>query len=156
RPEPEPVAEVTEPEPVVDAPTPVEAVADEAEVVADSSGEVKGSEQEPGPEETAREEQATWTRAVSFGRKSAEQSDPEPEPVAEVTEPEPVVEVPTLVEAVADEAEVVADSSGEVQGSEPEPGPEETAPEEQVWTREVSFNRAPDPEPVAAAPLEAA
>src|SRR5207302_6469897 len=48
------------------------------------------------------------------------------------------------------------DASGAVQGSDPEPGPEKTAPEEQAWTKEVSFSRKPEPEPepVAASPAE--
>jgi len=205
-----------------DPPKPAEAdaVAAAPEVVADASGDVQGSDPEPGPEETAAEEQV-WTRAVSFGRKHVEEPEPEPEPkqveavadeaeaVAEVSdpdpgpeepvqleavaaapepvadaeetaaeeqvwtravsfgrkpseEPEPVAEEPVQVEAVEDEPEVVADASDDVQESDPEPGPEETASEEQVWTKEVSFSRTAEPEPVpdiapvAAAPVEAA
>ncbi len=150
-----------EPEPVAEEPVQVEAVADEAEAVADVSDPEAGPE-EPvqieavaaAPEvvadadETAEEEQV-WTRAVSFGRKHAEES-------------EPVAEEPVQVEAVADEPEAVADASDDAQESDPEPGPAETASEEQVWTKEVSFSRtaepepAPEIEPVAAAPVEAA
>src|SRR2546423_3138450 len=144
-----------------------EPVAALPDAVADASGDVQGPDLEPGPEETEPEEQV-WTRAVSFGRKSAEQSMPEPvadpEPVSEETvpveavadvadvvtdgsaevqgsdpEPGPEQTAPVLVEAVADVPEVVADGSADVQGSDPEPRPEETAPEEPVWTKAVSF-----------------
>ena len=138
--------EETVAEPEIEAPAPVETVAEEAAVAADASGDVQGSKLEPGPEETAPEEEQVWRRAA-----------------AEVTEPEPVVEAPAPVEAVADEAEVVVEASGEVQGSDPETGPEGTAPEEQVWTRAVSFGRkreeesepaaeVTEPEPVVEAP----
>jgi type IV pilus assembly protein PilM len=78
---------------------------------------------EPGPEESAPEEQV-WTRAVSFGRKHAEDSEEQPEPAESA-------------------------GSGPVLVPDPEPGPEESAPEEQVWTRAVSFGRkqAEDSEP---------
>jgi type IV pilus assembly protein PilM len=158
-----------------EAPDPAEdeAVAAAPEAV-DASGDVQGSDPGPGPEDTAPDEQV-WTRAVSFGRKHVDA----PERVAEETvqveavadetevaadasgdvqgsEPEPGPEeaLPVPAEAVADEQEVVADASGDVQGSDPGPGPEETAAGEQVWTKEVSFSRTAEPEPVAAAPIE--
>ncbi|TML92100.1 MAG: hypothetical protein E6G03_16640, partial [Actinobacteria bacterium] len=139
-----------------DPPKPAEAdaVAAAPEVVADASGDVQGSDPEPGPEETAAEEQV-WTRAVSFGRKHVEEPEPEPEPkqveavadeaeaVAEVSDPDPGPEEPVQLEAVAAAPEPVADA-------------EETAAEEQVWTRAVSFGRKPseEPEPVAEEPVQ--
>jgi type IV pilus assembly protein PilM len=111
---------------------------------------------EPVAEEPAAEEETpAWTRAVSFGRKS-EPAEPvaeepvveEPVPVAEepvveqpapaVEESAPVVELPVA----AAEPEPATDDSGHVEGTVPEAGP--------VWTKEVSFSRAP--EPVAEAP----
>jgi type IV pilus assembly protein PilM len=81
------------------------------------------------------EEEPVWQRAVSFSPKRAEE---EPaEPVAEETPAEAV------------EAEVEPAPSGQVQGSAPEPGPEETA-----WKKEVSFSRKPKgEEPVAEEPV---
>src|SRR5213079_8691 len=100
-------------EPGPEETAPAEAVADEAEAVTDASGDVPGT-----VPETAAEEQV-WTRAVSFGRKDADAT----EPVAE-TAP---------VEAVSDGPEGVADASDDLQGSDLEPGPEETpAPVEAV------------------------
>jgi type IV pilus assembly protein PilM len=85
-------------------------------------------EPEPIVEEPGAEEPAVWSKEVSFSRK--------PEPVAE---PEPIVEEP----AALAEAEVVADASEAVLGSDPEPGPEETAPQDAAWTKEVTFSRSP-------------
>jgi type IV pilus assembly protein PilM len=126
--------------PVVEGEAPVAAAPD---VVADASdGPVEAS-----PEETV------WTKEVSFSRAT------EPEPVAEV-EKEPVAEEEPVgeeqpaaeEEPVAQEAEVVADASDHVQGTVPEAGPVEASPEEAVWTKEVSFNRATEPEPVVEEP----
>ena len=161
-------------------------VEDESEVVADGSGEVQRSDPEPGPEETGADEQVwtravSFGRKQADAPDTVVEETPQLEAVedeAEVVadasgevqgsdpEPGPEATVPVPVEAVADgaalvadssrEAEVVVDASGEVQGSDPEPSPEETAPEEQTWTKEVSFSRTtePEPEPVAAAPVE--
>jgi type IV pilus assembly protein PilM len=138
--------------------TPAEAVAAEAEAA------VAVPDPQPGPEETVPDEQM-WTRAVSFGRKRADDpvpgSDPEPGPEAaapeeswskEVSfsrkpEAELLAEAPAPVEAVADVPEPVAP------GSDPEPGPEAAAPEETSWSKEVSFSRKSDPD--APAPVEA-
>jgi type IV pilus assembly protein PilM len=142
-------------------------VTEPVEVAADASGDVQGSDHEPGPEETAPDEQV-WTRAVSFGRKAEPVAD---EPVeveaaadqaeADVqgSEPETRPEEPVTDGAVADEPEVVADASGDVQGSDLETGPEGTTgpDEEQAWTTAVSFSRtsepAPEPEPVPETPV---
>jgi type IV pilus assembly protein PilM len=90
----------------------------EPEVVADAP------EEEPASEET-------WTRAVSFGRKSP----PVEEPV--VDEPATVVELPV---APAADAEPV------------HPASEEKAEPEETWTRAVSFGRKAEPEAVAEEP----
>ena len=97
----------------------------EASEPADDSGQVQGTVPEAGPEEAPPEQEQVWTRAVSFGRKTSE------------------------AEAVTDEPEAAAVTSGDVSGSDPGTGPEEpvAAPEEappeqeQVWTRAVSFGR---------------
>jgi type IV pilus assembly protein PilM len=81
-------------------------------------------------------------RAAAEIRQQAEPApEPDPEPVVQpVPEPEPVVmaETPTV-------------SAEPVEGSDPQPGPEQT-----VWKKEVSFSRkpqpAPDPEPVQEQP----
>ena len=123
----EPVAE----EPVFEEPVVEEPVA-EAQPVVEAEG-------------------ATWTRAVSFGRRTEAE-----EPVAQ----EPVVDEPVAEEPVAEEpveepvVELVAEA---------EPVPEdvvaedEPAAEEAVWTRAVSFSpraEAEEPEPVAEEPTE--
>jgi type IV pilus assembly protein PilM len=117
------------------------------------------------------DDQSIWKKEISFGRKRKE-SQPEPDETKADSSPDE----PTSIwkkeisfgrkkkqadpEAVAAAS---ADPSGDVQESEPGPGPEEPAPEEQVWTRAVSFGRKamaqsePEPEPVAEeiAPFEA-
>jgi type IV pilus assembly protein PilM len=108
----------------------------EQPVVEEPVAEV-GSDPETGPAE-ARPEETVWTKEVSFSRAA----EPE-EPVAE----EPVAEEPVVGEPVV--AEPVADV-----GSDPETGPAEASPEETVWTKEVSFSRAAEPEePVAEEPV---
>src|SRR5204862_513034 len=103
--------------------------ADEAEVAPEPVAE----------EPAAEEETATGTRAVTFGRRVAESTEPvAEEPVAK--EPAPVVELP--VASAESSAEPAADDSGHAEGTVPEAGP--------VWTKEVSFSRAP--ERVAEAP----
>jgi type IV pilus assembly protein PilM len=90
---------------------------------------------EAAPEvEAPVEETPTWTRAVSFGRKSEPEVATEPQPVAEpesqpVAEAEPVHEAPAIVEAAAEEA-----------------SPE---PQQETWTRAVSFSRKSEPEAAA-------
>src|SRR5206468_868097 len=115
------------------------AVEPEVEVVAaaSESDDVRGSDLEPGPPETSAEE-PVWTTEVSFSR-AVEPERVEEEPAAEADEP-----------AVEPEVEVVAaaSESDDVQGSDLEPGPPETSAEEPVWTKEVSFSRAVEPEPV--------
>jgi type IV pilus assembly protein PilM len=99
----------------------LEAVADESEVVADASGDVQVPDTEPGPAEPVAEEEQAWTKAVSFSRKS---DTPELEPV----------------EAIADESEVAADGSGDVQVPDPETGPAEP----------VAESDTPEPAPAVA------
>jgi type IV pilus assembly protein PilM len=107
---------------------------------------------EPSAEEPAPQEE-TWTRAVSFGRKT----EPDSEPT------EPVAEVPAVEEPVAEEPEPApqeetwtrAVSFGRKPEPEPEPQPEEPvavepAPQEETWTRTVSFGRKTEPEAEAA------
>jgi type IV pilus assembly protein PilM len=96
-----------------------ETSAPEPELVADAP------EEEPASEET-------WTRAVSFGRKSPPV---EEDPVVE--EPAPVVELPVAPAADAERME---------------PAPEEQAEPEEPWTRAVSFGRKAEPEAVAEEP----
>src|SRR5437660_10941102 len=109
------------------------------------------------------DEQSIWKKEISFGRKR-KNSQPEPDETTEESSPsEPTsiwkkeisfgkkkkhAEASNPAEGAP---EVVADGSGEVQGSDRGPGPAETAAEEQVWTRAVSFGRkqAEAPEPVA-------
>jgi len=154
---PEPKAEepVVEAEPAVELPV-VERLAayGAPQVVVDESGDVQGSDLEPGPDETRVEEPA-WTKEVSFSRAV------EPERVEEqpVVEEEAVAEVVPIAEveepAIEPEVEFVAatSNSDDVQGSEPEPGPEETSVQESVWTKEVSFSRAVEPEQVDEQPV---
>ena len=154
---PEPKAEepVVEAEPAVELPV-VERLAayGAPQVVVDESGDVQGSDLEPGPDETRVEEPA-WTKEVSFSRAV------EPERVEEqpVVEEEAVAEVVPIAEveepAIEPEVEFVAatSKSDDVQGSEPEPGPEETSVQESVWTKEVSFSRAVEPEQVDEEPV---
>src|SRR5437763_886695 len=120
------------------------------------------------------DEQSIWKKEISFGRKRKES---QPEPEEATAEPSP--SEPTSIwkkeisfgrkkksgdppKPAEDEPEAVTDASDVVQESDPEPGPEETASEEKVWTKEVSFSRTAEPEPVpdiapvAAAPVEAA
>jgi type IV pilus assembly protein PilM len=104
------------------------------QLVEPASDDVQGSDPEPGPDETSAEESG-WTKEVSFSR--AVEPVAEVEPAAEVEEP--AVE-PELADVVA-----VASESADVQGSDPEPGPEETSSDEAVWTKEVSFSRAAEP-----------
>jgi type IV pilus assembly protein PilM len=130
------------------------------------------TEPEPVPAEDPAPEEETWTRAVSFGRKT------EPEPVAaEPVAEEPAPQEETWTRAVSfgrktePEAEAVTDDSSPVQGTVPEAGPEEPAaveepvavaeepepvaaepvaeepaPQEETWTRAVSFGRKTEPE----------
>ncbi len=73
-----------------------------------------------------------WKKEISFGRKKNQNV------------PEPVVD-----ESVVAESEVAVGASGDVQGSEPETGPEEP-----MWQRAVSFSPAVEPEqPVAEEPV---
>jgi type IV pilus assembly protein PilM len=94
-----------------------------------SFGRKKNAAPDPVVEEPAAEEpepqEETWTRAVSFGRKTQPLAE---EPVAE----EPVAEVPAVDEPVVEE---------------PQPAP---APQEETWTRAVSFGRRTEPEAEAA------
>jgi type IV pilus assembly protein PilM len=124
--------------------------------VASASDDVQGSDLEPGPDETSVEESA-WTKEVSFTRAvEPEHADEQPvmeaeaeasvEPVAEV-EPAAEFEAPAVESDVADVA-AAASVSDDVQGSDLEPGPDETGVEESAWTKEVSFSRA-SVEPVA-------
>ncbi len=72
-------------------------------------------------------DETVWKKEVSFGRNASRED--------EVVEAEPVV-----AEAATDEvapAERSADLPEQVSAPEPEPG-------ENVWTKEVSFSRAPD------------
>jgi type IV pilus assembly protein PilM len=110
---------------------PVAEVEEEAEPVATEAEPVAA---EASPDETV------WTKEVSFSRASESE--------------QPVAEEPVAEEQVAVQAEPVADASGEVQGSDPETGPAEASPDETVWTKEVSFSRASEPEqPVAEEPV---
>ena len=147
----EPVVEA----PVADAPAPVvqlPVAAAEAEPV---TAEVV---EEPAPPDE------TWTRAVSFGRKSQPDAEPVEEvPVAEVpvAQAEDVVEAPVAGEPAVVQlpvaAEPATDDGSAVSGPDPEPGPERAASDapvpaapvavEPVWTKEVSFSRAPDSAP---------
>ena len=163
---PEPKAEepVVEDEPVVELPV-VERLAayGAPEVVVDTSDDVQGSDPEPGPDETGVEESA-WTKEVSFSRAvEPEHVEEQPvmeaeaeasvEPVAEV-EPAAEFEAPAVESDVADV--VVASASDDVQGSDLEPGPDETGVEESTWTKEASFSRAVEPEHVEEQPVVAA
>ena len=122
----------------------------------------------------------TWTRAVSFGRKSEPEADAvaeepaaqEPvavEPVAEeptlevvaeapvAEEPladEPVVDEPVAEEPVAEEPtlEVVAEAPVAEEPVADEPVAEQPAPQEETWTRAVSFGRKSEPDAVAEVP----
>jgi type IV pilus assembly protein PilM len=139
--EPEPVAE----EPVAEEPAPQEetwtrAVSfgrksddEQPEAAADDSSPVEGTVPEAGPEEPAPQEE-TWTRAVSFGRKS---DDEQPEAAADDSSP---VEG-TVPEAGPEEPAPVAE----------EPAAGEPAPQEETWTRAVSFGRTTEPEQPEAA-----
>jgi type IV pilus assembly protein PilM len=153
---PEPKAEepVVEDEPAVELPV-VERLAayGAPQVVVDESDDVQGSDLEPGPDQTGVEE-PVWTKEVSFSRAV------EPEPVEDqpAVEEQPVAEVVPIAEveerAIEPEVAFVAATSDfdGVQGSEPEPRPEETSIEEPVWTKEVSFSRAVEPEQVEEQP----
>jgi type IV pilus assembly protein PilM len=171
-PEPEPVAEV----PVVEVPVAEESPAVEEPVVeapvADAPAPVvqlpvAAAEAEPATDEVVEEPaqpEETWTRTVSFGRKSQPDAEPVAEvPVAEVpvAEAEDVVEAPVAGEPAVVQlpvaAEPATDDGSAVSGPDPEPGPEQAAPDapvaaapvavEPVWTKEVSLSRAPDPAP---------
>jgi type IV pilus assembly protein PilM len=129
--------------------------------VASASDDVQGSDPEPGPDETSVEESA-WTKEVSFSRAVEPDHVEEPpvvaaeasvEPVAEV-EPAAEFEAPAVESDVADV--VVASASDDVQGSDLEPGPDETGVEESTWTKEASFSRAVEPEHVEEQPVVAA
>ena len=97
-------------------------------------------------EETAQEQPTSiWKKEVSFGRKK--KNAPEPKADEPVVEDEPAVELPVAERLAAyGVPEVVVDESDDVQGSDREPGPAETSAEEPVWTKEVSFSRAVEPE----------
>jgi type IV pilus assembly protein PilM len=112
-----------------------EPVAAGPEVVADASEAVQGSDLETGPAESSPDESG-WTREVSFSRT--------------VESAESVAEEPD-----ASVAEVVADASDAVHGSDLETGPAGASPDESVWKKEVSFSRAEETEqPVAQEPAE--
>jgi hypothetical protein len=124
----------TEPVPGVssaDEPVAEEPVAEDIPAVVDMPVAAVDAEEAPPPaEEQSTAPEETWTRAVSFGRKS------QPEPAVE--ESAPVVELPVAEEATP----VLGDA------------PAEPAVEEPAWSKEVSFSRAPaqpelQPEPVA-------
>ena len=162
---PEPKAEepVVEDEPVVELPV-VERLAayGAPEVVVDTSDDVQGSDPEPGPDETSVEESA-WTKEVSFSRAVEPEHVEEQPVVAAEASVEPVAEVESAAEfeAPAVESDVadvvaVASASDDVQGSDLEPGPDETSVEESAWTKEVSFSRAVEPEHVEEQPVVAA
>src|SRR4051812_21208382 len=136
-----------------------------------------------GDEQDAAEATSLWKKELSFGRKKKDTPVDTPEPVAVVPEPEPEVaepleqEEPTWTRAVSfarkgelpveDPAPSVEDESTVVELpvaqaeplAEPEPAVVEApVADEQVWTKEVSFNRAPAPaadEPVAVDPVAA-
>jgi type IV pilus assembly protein PilM len=121
-----------------------QSVSAEPEVVGDTSAPVSGSDLAPGPEEPAQEE-PVWTRAVSFS------PTPEREPVVQdPVEDNTVVELPVA----AAEPEADADVLAPVEGSDLEPGPEEPAAAEETWTKEVSFSRQVEREPVVEKPFE--
>jgi type IV pilus assembly protein PilM len=97
------------------------------------------TEPEPAPAEDPAPEEETWTRAVSFGRKA------EPEAEAASDDSSPVQG--TVPEAGPDEpAPVVEAVTNEPVAEEPEPVAEEPAPQEETWTRAVSFGRKTEPE----------
>src|SRR4051794_4126320 len=134
-----------------------------------------------GDEQDAEEATSLWKKELSFGRKKKDTPVDTPEPVAFVPEPESAVaepveqEEPTWTRAVSfarkgevpveESAPSVEDESTVVElpvaQAEPLAEPEPAVVEapvagEQVWTKEVSFNRAPVPaadEPVAVDPV---
>jgi type IV pilus assembly protein PilM len=136
---------------------------------------------EAAEEQDGAEATSLWKKELSFGRKKKGVPVDTPEPVADASEPEPEVaepveqEEPTWTRAVSfarkgevpveDSAPAVEDESTVVDlpvaqaESVPEPEPAVVEPlvaDEQVWTKEVSFNRAPAPaaeEPVAVDPV---
>jgi type IV pilus assembly protein PilM len=122
-------SEPLEEPPAADDPEPVSEEAHPAlELVSDSddgvpSGPVAVPDPETGPDET-------WTRAVSFGRKSDDA------PVADTDQP--------ALELVSEPDDGVP--SGPVAVPDPETGAEET------WTRAVSFGRKSDETPVVDEP----
>jgi type IV pilus assembly protein PilM len=105
--------------------------------------------EEPSADEPAPQEE-TWTRAVSFGRKrepEVEAATDDSSPVqGTVPEAGPEGLVP-VEESVAEEPVADGPVVEEPVAEEPEPGPQE-----ETWTRAVSFGRKtePEPEPVAA------
>jgi type IV pilus assembly protein PilM len=138
----------------------------EAEAVTEDSSPVQGTVPEAGPEEPVAGEEPvaeepepvaaehvaeepappeeTWTRAVSFGRKTEPEAVTDDSRPVQGTVPEAGPEEPVAVqESVADEP--VAE--------EPEPVAaehvsQEPAPQEETWTRAVSFGRKTEPEAV--------
>jgi type IV pilus assembly protein PilM len=109
---------------------------------------------EPAPEqestdaaETPQEQPSSiWKKEVSFGRKKKKTA-PEPQAEEPVAKDEAaVVELPVAERLAAYGApQLVEPASDDVQGSDPEPGPDETSAEESGWTKEVSFSRAVEP-----------
>jgi type IV pilus assembly protein PilM len=116
---------------------------------------LKRKRKETAPEAAEKEESVEThavERVVAFTREARR----EPEPVAvEPVADEPVVEEPVAQEPQPDvpgsDPEPVAAESvveepvaeQQMQGSDPDPG----ADEETVWKKEVSFSRAPEPQP---------
>jgi type IV pilus assembly protein PilM len=112
---------------------------EEAAEAAVSPDDVQGSDPDTEPK------QSIWKKEISFGRKAKKEA-PEPEAAVDTPAVEAVPAAP-----VAAEPEFVTGTSGDVSGSDPEPGPDET-----VWKKEVSFSRKVEPvaqEPVAEEPL---
>src|SRR5512133_2720719 len=111
-------------------------------------------------------DESIWKKEISFGRKRKEEGEKsEPEQTdSEATsiwkkeinfgrkkksaEPEPVVEEP-VAEDPAPQEETWTRAVSFGGKAEPEPVAEEPAPQEETWTRAVSFGRKSEPEPVA-------
>lgn len=87
-------------------------------------------------EPSSDESTSMWKKEISFGRKK--KAAPEQEPIVEEPVADTVVALP-LASAEPDPAPVTSEL---VQGSDAETGPAEARPEETVWKKEVSFNRA--------------
>ena len=83
-------------------------------------------------ESTPEEPTSIWKKELSFGRKRKEAAAPEP---------------------IAEEPQPVAEAVSHILTPDPEPVPTEIPEEEQVWTKEVSFSRKIEHEPVAEGPV---